>query len=273
MSVPTDQPGPTPPDTPSGTESSRDLLVRLREGAAAAPSAEAATHLLGLVARELTALVGRYDREALITWRELGRQTCLAGETSAAVHLLGQVLTDLAQALGPTDPDTLTAHLELATALGEDGDPRTAAQRLGELLPVLHAAFGPADPRTLATRCRLAVNTGRLGETAAAYAQLHALVADLQQHLPPEHPLLAEARSALGRVAAAGGGTPGAPATRIEILALVHRLLVWDFDTDEEATACLDHLGRLTGKRHLTERLTALPDNLTPEEAATALLA
>ncbi|WP_354642310.1 hypothetical protein [Kitasatospora camelliae] len=251
----------------------RELLVRLRDAADTAPSSEAAVHLLESVAREMTGLLGRHDRDSLTAWRELGYHRNRAGDPVGAVHLLGQVTADLAHVFGPADPDTLYAGLELATAVGDSGDPNGAAHRLRELLPALTAAAGPDDARTLAAHVRLAVETGRLGDVMGAIGAFALLIPRIQQVLGEGHPLLGEARCGLGRLVphrrrlAGGGGI--AP---VEAVAMVHRLMVWDFDTDEEADAFLSELEHATGQRHLAGRLATVPDTLTPDHATAIVL-
>ncbi|MCC9306259.1 hypothetical protein LN042_03895 [Kitasatospora sp. RB6PN24] len=255
----------------------RALLLRLRAAAAEAPSDEVAGQVLELVAREMTSLLGRYDREALITWRERACRQDAAGNPGAAVHLLGQVVAEMAQHLGPTDPETLVTHLELATAIGNNGDPRAAVQRFQELLPALTAAHGAQDARVLTVQVRMAANLARAGEVFPAAQQLQTLIPWIQQSLPTGHPLLGEARCALARLVPTFRRLTGTPDSAglgpVEAVAMVHRLLVWDFGSDAEAKACVKDLSKFTGKRSIADRLASIPDDLSPEQAAGLLLA
>ncbi|MGC0318132.1 hypothetical protein [Kitasatospora acidiphila] len=255
----------------------RALLLRLRAAAADAPSDEATGYLLELVAREMTAVLGRFDRDALIAWRERACQHDAAGNPGAAVHLLAQVVTEMTQHLGPTDSDTLVTHLELATAIGNNGDPRTAVQRFQELVPALAMAHGAQDARVLTVQVRMATNLARAGEVFPAVQQLQSLVPWIQQNLPAGHPLLGEARCALARLVPTFRHLTGTPDSAglgpVEAVAMVHRLLVWDFGSDAEAKACVKDLGRFTGKRGIADRLAAIPDDMSAEQAAGFLLA
>ncbi|WP_145907952.1 hypothetical protein [Kitasatospora viridis] len=270
--------GPTEPeDAAPADDAVREVLIRFREAATDAPSDEAKLHLLDLVAREMTARLGRFDRETLVTWREVGCQQDSDGKSAAAVHLLSQVVTDMAQELGPADPDTLVAHLELATAIGNSGDPRAAMQRFQELLPALTAVHGAYDARVLTVQVRLAANQAKAGDVLTAVQQLQGLIPWLQQNLPVGHPLVGEARCALARLVPTFRhltGTPnGTGLGPIEAVAMVHRLLVWDFASDAEAKTCMDELGRFTGKKGIASRLTSVPENMPAEQAAAMLLA
>ncbi|MFE9426782.1 hypothetical protein ACFYNO_27890 [Kitasatospora sp. NPDC006697] len=266
-----------PEDSVPADDALREVLIRFRDAAADAPSEAATQYLLDLVAREMTARLGRFDRETLVTWRELGTQQDAGGKSAAAVHLLGQVVTDMAQELGPSDPDTLVAHLELATAIGNSGDPRTASQRFQELLPALTAVHGTYDARVLTVQVRLAANQARAGDVLTAVQQLQGLIPWLQQNLPVGHPLVGEARCALARLVPTFRhltGTPnGTGLGPIEAVAMVHRLLVWDFANDAEAKACIDDLGRFTGKRGIAGKLSSVPENMPAEQATAVLLA
>ncbi|MEU2629285.1 hypothetical protein [Kitasatospora sp. NPDC007106] len=261
---------PAGPEAPAAV---RELLVRLRDRADEAPTPDAAVHLLESVAREMTALLGRYDRDALAAWRRLGDRRCAAGDPAGAVHLLGQVAADAAQALGPGDPDTLEVRLEQARALGEAGDPFGAVHLLREVQPALVQALGPYDARALASQARLAHAVALTGDLVSAFGMLLELIPVVQHHLGPAHPLVGEARCSLGRLvpqwrrAAGGGGLP-----QVAAVAMVHRLLVWDFASDQEADAFLTELERATGHRSLAARLAAVPEEMTAEQAAQSML-
>ncbi|MEV4613298.1 hypothetical protein AB0K43_11950 [Kitasatospora sp. NPDC049258] len=210
----------------------RELLLRLRAAAEVARTADGAAQLLEAVAREMVAELGRYDRETLATWREVARRQGEAGDPAGAAHLLGQVIPDLARALGANDPETLGARLDLAA--------RTAA----------------------------------LGDLGGAAGQLVQLVPQLQQALGEEHPLVGEARAVLGRQVQQLGRLPGAPTGIgwVEAVAVVHRLMVWDFEVDREALDCVGELERRTGLKGLADRIYSAPDHLTPEQVTALAL-
>jgi hypothetical protein len=276
--APAEPSGGSPADAvPDTAGDVRALLLRLRAAADDAPSEDATGHLLELVAREMTSLLGRFDRDALATWRERACRYDAAGNPGAAVHLLSQVVTDMVQQFGPADPDTLVTHLELATAIGNGGDPRGAVQRFQELLPALTTAHGAQDARVLTVQVRIAANLARASEVFPAVQQLQALIPWIQQTLPPGHPLLGEARCALGRLVPSFRHLTSTPDSAglgpVEAVAMVHRLLVWDFGSDAEAKACIKDLGRFTGKRSIADRLAAVPEDMTTEQAAGLLLA
>ncbi|GAA2750955.1 hypothetical protein [Kitasatospora cinereorecta] len=265
--------GEAPAEPAEAAPELRALLVRLRDRAGDAPGPDGAAHLLELVAREMTALLGRYDRETLVAWRELGFARREAGDPAAAVHLLGQVVADMAQALGPADRDTLYAHLEFAAAMGDAGDPGGAAQRLRDLVPSLTAEVGPQGDLALTAQVQLAVNLGRIGDLMGAVGQLLQLLPAIEQGLGEQSRALADARTGLGRLVvpwrrvAGGGGLPPVMA-----VAMVHRLIVWDFGSDAEADAYLTELERATGRKGLAGRLAAVPDGMTAAQATAMVL-
>ncbi|MER8183695.1 hypothetical protein [Kitasatospora sp. NPDC094015] len=210
----------------------RELLLRLRAAAGSARTADGAAQLLEAVAREMVAELGRYDRETLATWREAARRQGEAGDPATAAHLLGQVVADLVQALGPGDPETLGARVDLAAMTGALGDPAGAAGQLAQLVP------------------------------------------QLQQALGEEHPLLGQARAQLGRQVQQLGRLPGAPTGIgwVEAVAVVHRLMVWDFEADREALDCVAELERRTGLKGLADRIYTAPDHLTTEQVTALAL-
>ncbi|MFD9126195.1 tetratricopeptide repeat protein [Kitasatospora sp. NPDC059571] len=262
-----------PPAAADAPAAVRELLLRLRDRAPEAPTPDGAGHLLESVAREMTALLGRYDRDTLAAWRQLGTVRLAAGDAAGAVHLLGQVAADAVQALGPGDPDTLQIRTEHARALGDAGDTYGALNLLREVQPALVQAVGAYDARALAGQTGLARAVARSGDTAAAVGMLLELVPVVQQHLGPDHPLLGEARCELGRLVPAWrrlAGGAGLPV--VAAVAMVHRLLVWDFASDREADLFLTELERATGHRDLAGRLAAVPDEMPAEQATTLLL-
>ncbi|MFJ1704298.1 hypothetical protein [Kitasatospora sp. NPDC088346] len=274
---PTDVPpgefGPAEPP-PAAVPEVRALLVRLRAAAPAARTADGAAQLLEAVAREMVAELGRYDRQTLSTWREVARWQGEAGDPGAAIHLLEQVILDMAQALGTGDPETLSARLDLAAEVGRAGDPAAALRRLHELLPALTAAVGEDDIRVLRARIDVAAHTVAVGDLAGGVQQLVQLVPRIQQVLGEDHLLLSEARLTLGRYVQRWGRTPGAPPGLgwVEAVAVVHRLTVWDFDTDREALACVSELERRTGLKGLADRIYSAPDHLTAEQVTALAL-
>ncbi|MEU9127136.1 hypothetical protein AB0D08_03290 [Kitasatospora sp. NPDC048540] len=252
----------------------RELLIRLRAAAEVARTPQGAAELLEAVAREMVGELGRYDRDTLATWREAARRQGEAGDPAAAIHLLEQVILDMAQALGAGDPETLTARLDLAAEVGRAGDAGGALRRLHDLLPALTAAVGADDARVLRARAQYAAHTAAVGDLGGSVHQLVQLVPQVQQALGEEHPLLGEARTALARAAQQLGRAPGAPPGLgwIEAVAIVHRLTVWDFDTDREALDCLSELERRTGLKGLADRIYGAPDHLTAEQVTTLAL-
>ncbi|MFJ5231481.1 hypothetical protein ACIQBJ_16470 [Kitasatospora sp. NPDC088391] len=252
----------------------RALLVRLRDGVFDAPSPEGATHLLEKVAREMTSLLGRYDRDTLVAWRQLGQIRNESGEWAAAVHLLGQVAADMAQVLGPADRESLHAQADLAFAIGNAGSGEDAAARLRHLLPSLHAEFGPQHPMTLTAQVQLAVNTARTGDVLTAVGDLVQLLPVIEQAVGDEGLTLSEARAELGRLVPQWRRvTGGAALAPVMAVAMVHRLIVWDFDSDQEADAFLTELERATGRKGLAGRLAAVPDGMTAPHATAMVLA
>lgn len=274
--VPPAPPSVAPPAGPAGpVAGARERLLGQRRAAAAAPSPGDAAVLLETLARDATAELGRYDRDTLVTWRELAWYRDAAGDHVGAVHLLQQLVLDMAQALGAADPDTLHARFDLACATGNAGGSQAAVQQLYGLIPQLAATLGPYDARVLKAQHDLALHIANTGDRAGALHQLRQLVPLVQQTLGEAHPLLSEVRLDLGRYAELWGLTKegrGAGLTWVEAVAFVHRLLVWDFDTDQEADACLRELERRTGVPGLLDRVMLAPDHLTAEQVALAAL-
>ncbi|MFE3230868.1 hypothetical protein ACFXKJ_02060 [Kitasatospora indigofera] len=268
-------PGPVPGPAlvaPASVDGARAELLRQREEARRVEPAVAAGMLEG-TAREMVARLGRYDRDTLTTWRELAWYRDAAGDPAGALHLLGMVVPDLMQALGPADPDTLQARFELAVLTGTAGHPQAAAQQLHALIPQLAATLGPYDERVLKAQHDLALQVADTGDVPGALHQLRLLVPLVQQMLGEGHPLLGEVRLDLGRYAELWGLTPAGRATGlgwVEAVAMVHRLLVWDFETDQEADASLRELERRTGTRDLMDRIFLAPEHLTAEQVAAA---
>ncbi|MFJ1754670.1 hypothetical protein [Kitasatospora sp. NPDC088134] len=251
----------------------RALLVRLRDGAFDAPSPDGAIHLLDKVAREMTSLLGRYDRDTLVAWRKLGQIRNESGDWAAAVHLLGQVATDMAHALGQADRETLHAQADLAFAIGNAGNGADVALRLHHLLPLLRTEFGPQHPMALTAQVQLAVNTGRTGDVLTAVGELMQLVPVIEQALGDEGLTLSEARAELGRLVPQWRRvTGGGPLPPVMAVAMVHRLIVWDFGSDQEADAYLTELERATGRKGLAGRLAAVPDGMTAPHATAMVL-
>ncbi|GAA4864332.1 hypothetical protein [Kitasatospora terrestris] len=251
----------------------RGLLVRLRDGAFEAPTPDGAIHLLDRVAREMTSLLGRYDRETLVAWRQLGQFRNESGDAAGAVHLLGQVSVDMSQALGASDRETLHAQADLAFAIGNAGNGHDAALRLRHLVPVLRTEFGAQHPLVLTAQVQQAVNTGRTGDVLTAVGELMQLVPVIEQAVGDEGITLAEARAELGRMVpqwrrVVGGG----PLPPVMAVAMVHRLIVWDFGSDKEADAYLTELERATGRKGLAARLAAVPDGMTAPHATAMVL-
>ncbi|MFC8452400.1 hypothetical protein [Kitasatospora sp. NPDC057223] len=262
--------GPPPAGAPAGDV--RAGLLRRRLAAGQAGPAEAVV-LMDALARETAALLGRYDRDTLTTWRELAWYRDEAGDPAGALQLLAQLTPDLVQALGPGDPDTLQARYELAVLVGTTGNAPAAVQQLSSLLPELAAVLGPYDQRVLKAQHDLALQIADTGDVAGALACLQHLVPLVQQVLGEGHPLLDEARLDLGRYSELWGTSPagrGAGLGWPEVVALVHRFQVWDFATDKEADACLKYLERRTGRRDLMDRIFLAPECLTAEQVAAA---
>ncbi|MFF1949282.1 hypothetical protein [Kitasatospora herbaricolor] len=267
-------PPPSAPAVPavlaSPAEEARAELLRQREAARRVEPA-AAVGMLDGTARQMVARLGRYDRDTLTTWRELAWYRDAAGDPAGALQLLRLVVPDLVQALGHADPDTLQARFELAVLTGTAGDPQGAAQQLHALIPQLAATLGPYDERVLKAQHDLALQVADAGDVAGALNQLRLLVPLVQQMLGEGHPLLAEVRLDLGRYAELWGLTPAGRATGlawVEAVAMVHRLLVWDFETDKEADASLRELERRTGARDLMDRIFLAPEHFTAEQVA-----
>lgn len=257
-----------PVETPPGV---RALLERLRRAAADAPTADGAVYLLEVVAREMVATLGRFDRETLGAWCELARHRDSAGDPAGAVRLLEQLLPDLTQALGADDPDTLLARLELAACIGNSGRPDIALHQIHELLPALTAAAGPNDIRVLRARRDLALQTARAGDLGGCVYQLQQLIPQIQQVLGEQDALLAEARLDLATHSQQWGRTPPGGQAGIgwgELVAIVYRLTVWDFDSDKDAEICLSELERRTGRRDLSDRIFTVPEHLTADQVA-----
>ncbi|MCX5210824.1 hypothetical protein OG689_16260 [Kitasatospora sp. NBC_00240] len=271
--MPTPSAAPAPPAVPRPAPPAEDVraeLLRQREAARQVEPAAAAGLLEG-TAREMVARLGRYDRDTLTTWRELAWYRDAAGDPAGALQLLEQVVPDLVQALGHADPDTLQARFELAVLIGTAGNPQGAAHQLHALIPQLAATLGPYDERVLKAQHDLALQVADAGDVAGALNQLRLLVPLVQQMLGEGHPLLAEVRLDLGRYAELWGLTPAGRSTGlgwVEVVAMVHRLLVWDFETDREADASLRELERRTGARDLMDRIFLAPEHLTTEQVA-----
>ncbi len=263
-----------PPAAPPAADDVRAGLLRRRLAVGQVERAEAVV-LMDAIARESVALLGRYDRDTLTAWRELAWYRDEAGDPAGALQLLGQVTPDLVRALGPGDPDTLQARFELAVLTGTVGNPLGAVQQLYPLLPELAAAFGPYDVRVLKAQHDLALQLADTGDVGAALGQLRGLVPLVQQVLGEGHPLLDETRLDLGRYAELWGLSPAGRGTGLgwpEVVALVYRLQVWDFETDKEAHACLKQLERRTGTKDLMDRIFLAPEHLTAEQVAAVAL-
>ncbi|MDH6575637.1 hypothetical protein [Kitasatospora sp. MAP5-34] len=257
-----------PPEPVGEPAELRAALNRLRRAGAAAPTPEAAICLLEAVARELVAAFGRFDRDALGAWRELAHFRDAAGDAAGSVHLLEQLVVDMAQSFGANDPDTLRARLDLATGTANAGRPAVALRQFHEILPALTAAAGPGDPRVLSARYDLALHTANGGDLAGCVYQLQQLVPQVQQALGEQHPLLAEARLDLARYSQRWAKDADVQISWVEIVAIVYRLMVWGFDSDKEAVACLAELERRTGRRDLADRVLSAPDHLTVDQVA-----
>ena len=261
-----------PPPAGPPAEDARAGLLRRRLAAGQAERAEAVL-LMDALARDTAALLGRYDRDTLTTWRELAWYRDEAGDPAGALQLLAQVTPDLVQAFGPGDPDTLQARCELAVLTGTTGNAPGAAQQLSALLPELAAVLGPYDQRVLKAQHDLALQIADTGDVGGALARLQQLVPLVQQVLGEGHPLLDETRLDLGRYAELWGLSPagrGAGLGWPEVVAIVYRLQVWDFEADEEAHACLKFLERRTGRKDLMDRIFLAPEYLTVEQVAAA---
>ena len=267
---------PLPAAAPTGTAAAdprAGLLLRRQEAGRA--EATEAVRLLEALAREMVAGLGRYDRDTLTTWRALAWYRDEAGDPGGAHQLLAQVVPDLVRALGPTDPDTLQARYELAVLTGTTGRPQDAAYQLHFLVPDLAAALGPYDERVFRARHDLALQLADTGDLGAALHQLREVVPLIQQTLGESHPLLADTRLDLGRYSELWALSPagrGAGLGWAEAVAIVHRLMVWDFETDREADACLRELERRTGAKGLMDRVFLAPEHLTAEQVAAVAL-
>ncbi|WP_051755039.1 serine/threonine-protein kinase [Kitasatospora purpeofusca] len=252
----------------------RAALSERRSAAHRAATPEEAAALLHAVAQEALAALGPADRETLAAWRDFAWFLSRTGDLDGAIRLLSTVAEDLRVALGPSDPDTLTARYHLLRCIGESGETVSAMRRLAELLPELHTVWGPHDPRVFQARHDLAAYTAERGDLEGAVLQLRTLLPELVAVLGEQHPLTVHAWQDLAarqqRLAAAPAGRPK-PGKRprmhpAEALALIRRVLAWEFASEKEADACLDALERGTGIKQIGEWILAAPDHVTAED-------
>ncbi|MFF7590045.1 protein kinase [Kitasatospora purpeofusca] len=275
-------PSAAPPSTPHGSlphgspphGTVRSALSERRSAAHRAATPEEAAALLHALAQEALAALGPTDRETLAAWRDFAWFLSRTGDLDGAIRLLSTVTEDLRLALGPSDPDTLTARYHLLRCIGESGETVSAMRRLAELLPELHAVWGPHDPRVFQARHDLAAYTAERGDLEGAVLQLRTLLPELVAVLGEQHPLTVHAWQDLAarqqRLAAAPAGRPR-PGKRprmhpAEALALIRRVLAWEFASEREADACLDALERGTGIKQIGEWILAAPDHVTAED-------
>ncbi|WP_380285417.1 protein kinase [Kitasatospora purpeofusca] len=267
-------PAPSPPAPSSPQEAVRATLRERRAAAFRAATPGESAIQLQAVAQEAVAALGATDRETLNAWRDFTWFLSRAGDLDGAIRLLSTVSEDMRLVLGRTDPDTLAARYHLVWCIGESGETVSALRRLVQLLPDLHTAWGGHDPRVLKARHDLAVYTANRGDLAGAVLQLRALLPDLARALGEHHPATVQAWQDLAgyqhRLAAAPAGRarsgrrprmhPG------EALALIRRLLAWDFGSEQEANACLSALERGTGIKEVGTWILSAPDHVTAED-------
>ncbi|MFF2352527.1 protein kinase [Kitasatospora sp. NPDC058115] len=267
-------PAPAPSPPPPSQEEVRAALHERRNAAFRAATAGESAVQLQAVAQEAVAALGAGDRQTLNAWRDFTWFLSRAGDLGGAIRLLSTVAEDMGLALGRTDPDTLAARYHLVWCIGESGETVSALRRLGQLLPDLHATWGAHDPRVLKARHDLAVYTANRGDLDGAVLQLRTLLPDLARTLGEQHPATLQAWQDLAgyqqRLAAAPAGR-ARPGRRPqmhpgEALLLIHRLLAWDFASDQEANACLTALERGTGIKQVGDWILSAPDHVTAED-------
>ncbi|MFE6866477.1 protein kinase [Kitasatospora sp. NPDC057692] len=271
---PVTAPPPPPSSRSSPLEAVRAALRERRAAAFRAATPGESAIQLQAVAQEAVAALGAADRETLNAWRDFTWFLSRAGDLDGAIRLLSTVSEDMRLALGRTDPDTLAARYHLVWCIGESGETVSALRRLVQLLPDLHAAWGGHDPRVLKARHDLAVYTANRGDLEGAVLQLRTLLPDLVRALGEHHPATVQAWQDLAgyqhRLAAAPAGRARSgrrprmhPA---EALALIRRLLAWDFGSEQEAGACLTALERGTGIKEVGTWILSAPDHVTAED-------
>ncbi|MFD0273267.1 protein kinase [Kitasatospora sp. NPDC127111] len=265
----------TPPVTapPAANEAVRAALRERRTAAHRAATAGESAIQLQAVARDSVVALGATDRDTLNAWRDFTWYLSRAGDLDGAIRLLTTVVEDMRLALGQTDPDTLAARYHLTWCIGESGETVSAIRRLTQLLPDLHAAWGGHDARVLKARHDLAVYAANRGDLDGAVLQLRTLLPDLARALGEQHPTTVQAWHDLSayqqRLAQPARRSRAARKVRIgqaEALALVRRLLAWDFASDQEADACLTALERGTGIKGVGDWILSAPDHVTAED-------
>ncbi|WP_051709882.1 serine/threonine-protein kinase [Streptomyces sp. NRRL S-350] len=268
----------TPPVVAAQPAETVRAALRERRAAAyrAATAGESAIQLQA-VAQECVAALGARDRDTLCTWRDFAWYLSRTGDLAGAIRLLTSVADDMGSALGPLDSDTLGARCHLVWCIGESGAAVTAVRLLNGLLPDLHAAWGMHDTRVLKARHDLAVQHANREDLQSAVAHLSALLPDLARVLGEHHPSTLQAWQDLAgyqqRLARAGRRGAGGPHRRrpprmspMEALALVRRLRLWDFASDDEARACMEALDRGLGLKGVADLVFDAPDHVSDED-------
>lgn len=164
-------------------------------------------------------------RHSLAQWR--GE----AGDAAGAAAAYEELLDLMGGVLGRDHPATLTARHDLAWWRGQAGDPAGAAAVYEQVLEDRLRALGPDHPGTLATRADLGWWRGQAGDSAGAVAVYEQVLVARTRVLGPEHPDTLSSRADLAywqamagqtseRVAAPGGGGPGAPGCRVVLTLL-----------------------------------------------------